>query len=39
MLKFRKNLIAKQVSGASTKMYSLKIGAPKLEIDGGPINS
>lgn len=39
MLKFRKNLIAKQVSRASTKMYSLKIGAPKLEIDGGPINS
>ena len=39
MLKFRKNLIVKQVSEASTEMCPLKIGVPKLEIDGGKFNS
>ena len=39
MLKFRKNLIVKQVSEASAQMFSLKIGVPKLEIDRGKCNS
>ena len=39
MLKFRKNLIVKQVSEAFTEMCPLKIGVPKLEIDGGKFNS
>ena len=39
MLKFRKNLIVKQVSEASTEMWTLKIGVPKLEIDGSKFNS
>ena len=33
MLKFRKNVIVKQVSEASAEMCALKIGVPKLEID------
>ena len=33
MLKFRKNLIVKQVSEASAQMCALKIGVPKLEIE------
>ena len=39
ILKFRKNLIVKQVLEASTKMCFLKIDVPKLEIDGGTFNS
>ena len=39
ILKFRKNLIVKQVLEASTEMCFLKIDVPKLEIDGGTFNS
>ena len=39
ILKFRKNLIVKQVLEASTEMCFLKIDVPNLEIDGGTFNS
>ena len=39
MLKFRKNLIVKQISKASIEMCSLKISVPKLEVNRGKFNS